>query len=328
MPKFGEVWPSSGGPPDRTIGLTLPVIALPPAPRHTCSMQQLTPFQAAILKRVVDEFREVTGVEAVVLGGSHARGRARPDSDIDIGLYYWPGTAFSIQQVRQIASRINDTLDPVVSGFGEWGRWVDGGAWLTIEGQRVDLLYRSLEKVEITLKDALEGRFEIDFDQQPPFGFFGPTLLGEAAVAVPLHDPRSILSELKAKVSPMPEALAKAVVQSRLWSVEFGLSAFAPKFAANGDVHGVAGCLTRFAQALVLTLFALNRVYPINDKTTISEIEEFKIAPASFGVRLRAILSNIGSTSAALEASVDAIDSLFEEVRASAGNMYAPAWRL
>ncbi len=85
-------------------------------------MQQLTPFQGAILKRVVDEFREVTGVEAVVLGGSHARGRARPDSDIDIGLYYWPGTAFSIQQVRQIASRINDTPDPVVSGFGEWGR--------------------------------------------------------------------------------------------------------------------------------------------------------------------------------------------------------------
>jgi predicted nucleotidyltransferase len=105
-------------------------------------MKQLTPPQAAILKRVVDEFKEVPGVEAIVLGGSHARGRARPDSDIDIGLYYWPGTAFSIQQVRQIASRINDTPDPVVSGFGEWGRWVDGGAWLTIERQRVDLLYR------------------------------------------------------------------------------------------------------------------------------------------------------------------------------------------
>ena len=303
-------------------------VDLAPTSRHTCAMKQLTPPQAAILRRVVDALKEVAGVEAIVLGGSHARGRARPDSDIDIGLYYWPGAAFSIEQVRRIASRLNDAPEPVVSGFGVWGRWMDGGAWLTIEGQRVDLLYRSLEKVEITLKDAVEGRFEIDFEQQPPFGFFGPTLLGEVAVAVPLHDPRSVLSDLKAKVSPMPEALAKAVVQSRLWSVEFGLSAFAPKFAANGDVHGVAGCLTRFAQALVLTLFALNRVYPINDKTTISEIEEFRIAPASFGLRLRAILSNIGSTPEALEASVDAIGALFEEVRASAGKLYAPAWRL
>lgn len=307
---------------------TEPDIAQPSAPRHTCAMQQLKPLQAAILKRVVAELKEVVGMEAIVLGGSHARRRARPDSDIDIGLYYRPGTAFSIEHVRRIALHLNDAPEPVVSGFGEWGRWMDGGAWLTIEGQRVDLLYRSLEKVEITLKDAVEGRFEIDFEQQPPFGFFGPTLLGEVAVAVPLHDPRSVLSDLKAKVSPMPEALAKAVVQSRLWSVEFGLSAFAPKFAANGDVHGVAGCLTRFAQALVLTLFALNRVYPINDKTTISEIEEFRIAPASFGLRLRAILSNIGSTPEALEASVDAIGALFEEVRASAGKLYAPAWRL
>ncbi len=291
-------------------------------------MQQLTPVQATILKRVVDELKEVPGVEAIVLGGSHARGRARPDSDIDIGLYYLQETPFSIQQIRQITSRINDTPNPVVSGFGEWGRWMDGGAWLTIEGQRVDLLYRSLEKVETTFKDAVEGRFEIDFDQQPPFGFFGPTLLGEAAIAVPLHDPRSTLSALKARVSMMPDALAKAVVQSRLWSIEFGLTAFAPKFAANGDVHGVAGCLTRFAQAMVLSLFAMNRVYLVNDKTAISEIDQFKIAPARFGLRLRSVLSNIGSTPEALAESVDAIGALFEEVRASAGTMYTPVWRL
>jgi predicted nucleotidyltransferase len=291
-------------------------------------MNQLTPPQLVILNRVVGELTDVAGVEAIVLGGSHARGRARADSDIDVGLYYREDMPFDIQQVRRIASRINDAPAPVVSGFGEWGRWVDGGAWLTIEGQRVDLLYRSLEKVECTLKDALEGRFEIDFEQQPPFGFFGPTLLGEAAIAVPLHDPFGRLPELKARITPMPEALANSVVQSRLWSVEFGLTAFAPKFAANGDVHGVAGCLTRFAQALVLALFALNRVYPVNDKTAISEIDEFEIAPSNFGPRLRSILSSIGSTPEALAASVEAVGSLFEEVRAFAGSIYAPAWRL
>lgn len=291
-------------------------------------MNQLTQSQKAILDKVVVELAEVAGVEAIVLGGSHARGRARADSDIDVGLYYRDDIPFDIHKVRQIASRLNDTPDPVVSDFGAWGRWVDGGAWLTIEEQRVDLLYRSLDKVQRTLKDALEGRFEIDFEQQPPFGFFGPTLLGEAAIAVPLHDPFGRLPELKVRLTPMPEALARAVVQSRLWSVEFGLKAFAPKFVANGDVFGVAGCLTRFAHALALTLFALNRVYPINDKTMISEIEEFDMAPANFGPRLGSILSNIGSTPDALARSVDAVSSLFVEVRDSAGSSYAPPWRL
>lgn len=281
----------------------------------------------AIIEKVVDNLKALTGVEAIVLGGSHARGRARPESDIDIGLYYRPESAFSIDEVRRIASCLNDLPDPVVSGFHEWGRWMDGGAWLTIEGQRVDLLYRSLAMVEGTLAEAQAGRFEIDYEQQPPFGFFGPTLLGEAAIAEPLHDPRRILSALKSEVSPMPEALADAVIKNRLWSVEFGLVAFAGKFAANGDVHGVVGCVSRFAQALVLTVFALNRVYPLNDKTTLSEIEAFTIGPKGFGLRLRSILANVGSTPETLAASISSIGAIFEEVRALAGHRYAPPWR-
>lgn len=291
-------------------------------------MKQLAAPQFVILERVVSELRELAGLEAIVLGGSHARGRARPDSDIDIGLYYRRETPFSIEQVRQIAAQMNDTPDPVVSGFREWGRWVDGGAWLQIEGQRVDLLYRSIEKVESTLADALNGRFEIDFEQQPPFGFFGPTVLGEVVIAVPLHDPASILAGLKARVSPMPDALAEAVIQNRLWSVEFGLTAFARKFARNSDVLGVAGCLVRFAHALAMALFALNRVYPLNDKTTMSEVEDFAIAPEGFGIRVKSILSRIGSTPEALDASVDAVVTLFAEVRALARDSYTPAWRL
>ena len=291
-------------------------------------MLQLTSHQSAILNRVVEELKSLGGVDAVVLGGSHARGRARPDSDLDIGLYYSPDTPFSIACVREIAARLNDVPEPVVSDFGAWGRWVDGGAWLTIDGQRVDLLYRSLAKVAATLKDAREGRFEIDFEQQPPFGFYGPTLLGEVAIAVPMHDPRAILAQLKTDVSPVPHALAQAVVQNRLWSVEFGLTAFAPKFAANGDVHGVAGCLTRFAQALVLTLFCLNGVYLINDKTALAETERFSLAPERFAERLRATLSDIGSTPAALSASLGKMQALFEDTRSLAGAMYTPTWRL
>ena len=78
----------------------------------------------------------IPGVVAVTLGGSRATNTAVEGSDWDFGLYYrgrldpadivalgWPGRVFAP---------------------GEWGRIVNGGAWLTIDGTKVDLIYRDL----------------------------------------------------------------------------------------------------------------------------------------------------------------------------------------
>ena len=279
------------------------------------------------ITRVLHELRGLPGLVAIALGGSYARGRVRPDSDIDIALYYRDSAPFDIAAVRKIAAKLNDSPDPVVTGFGEWGPWVDGGAWLTIGGQRVDFLYRAVEKIEATLAEAQAGRFDIHFEQQPPFGFFGPTILGEAAIARPLVDPDNILGALKARVSPMPDALVRAVVQSRLWSIEFGLKV-APKYVAAGNAVGVAGCVTRFASALILTLFALNRTYLVNDKTALAEIDTFTNAPSKFSARLCTIVSNVGADRNEYNASLKALSALFEEAKILAGEMYKPYWKL
>lgn len=72
---------------------------------------------------------------------------------------------------------MNDTGNPVVTGFYEWGPWVNGGAWLTIGGQRVDFIYRSIEHLDRVVSDAHAGRHELHYLQQPPFGFFSGTYL-------------------------------------------------------------------------------------------------------------------------------------------------------
>ena len=41
-----------------------------------------------IIENIVDSLKDVKGLEAIVLGGSRARGTQSSDSDIDIGLYY------------------------------------------------------------------------------------------------------------------------------------------------------------------------------------------------------------------------------------------------
>jgi predicted nucleotidyltransferase len=272
---------------------------------------------------LVEALAELRGVRAITLGGSYARGRASAGSDIDLGLFYSERNPLPVAELRELAGRLNDAPDPVVTELGEWGPWVDGGAWLRVDGQRVDWLYRSLEQVDRVLAGAQRGEYELHAGQQPPFGYFGPTLLGEVAICEPLYDPAGLLPALKARVLPYPEPLRAAVVGDALWAVEFGLG-FAAKFAARGDPYGTTGCLARLAHQLVLALFALNRLYPLNDKTALLEIDEFEQAPQGFSRRVRGLLASPGADRAALETSVTSLAALFREVVALAGGLYRP----
>jgi hypothetical protein len=154
---------------------------------------------------------------------------------------------------------------------------------LTVGGQRVDFLYRALGHVERVISDAKAGRYEVHHLQQHPFRFFGGTYIGEVAVCVPLFDPGARLSGLKPRVAGYPESMRWAVVRDYLFMAEFTLFSFAPKVAARSDAYGTAACLTHGVNELVMTLFALNRTYPLNDQVALLEVTEFDAPRGSSG---------------------------------------------
>ena len=87
---------------------------------------------AQLAQRIADQLGRIDGVVAVALGGSRARGTARADSDIDLGVYYRPAQRPSVQALRRLAAEIDDRHQPdLVTDYGEWGPWINGGAWLT-----------------------------------------------------------------------------------------------------------------------------------------------------------------------------------------------------
>jgi Nucleotidyltransferase domain len=116
----------------------------------------------------------IPSVVAVTLGGSRATNTAVEGSDWDFGLYYrdwldpadivalgWPGRVFAP---------------------GEWGRIVNGGAWLTIDGTKVDLIYRDLNEVLHWTAAAEDGQFEIHREVGYVAGIATYVLAGELAL--------------------------------------------------------------------------------------------------------------------------------------------------
>lgn len=292
------------------------------------NVTRLSSEQQELVSTLAERLGAISGVKAVVLGGSHARGRAKPGSDIDLGILYSEGDPFSIQDVRGLANELNDTPEPVVTGFYEWGPWVNGGAWLTIRGQRVDFVYRSVEHLERVIAAAQAGRYEVHYEQQPPFGFFSVTYLGEIAICQPLFDPERLSYALKQRVVDYPEALRKALVQDYLWQAELNLGAFAGKFAKRMDSYGTAACLTRAIDGLVKALFALNRRYLINDKTALEEIAEFECSPRDFSPRVQELISNLGSTVAELDRAVSTVLKLHHETVDLTDGLYVARYNL
>jgi predicted nucleotidyltransferase len=291
-------------------------------------VKQLSTEQRALVSSLAKRLETIAGIKAIVLGGSHARGRAQPGSDIDLYIFYSEADPFSIQGIRELAEGINDTPGPVVTNFYGWGPWVNGGAWLTIGGQRVDLVYRNLEQLERVIAEAEAGRHELDYSQQPPFGFFSAAYLGEIAVCKPLLDPEARIEALKRRVAKYPEALRRAVVQDYLWASELGLTAFAPKFASRSGAYGTAACLTRIVNQLLLVLFALNRRYLVDDKTALAEVAEFERAPHEFGPRVQKTLAQLGTSPADLGAAIERVTQLFRETVELTEGLYQPRFTL
>ncbi|MEU0083029.1 nucleotidyltransferase domain-containing protein [Streptomyces sp. NPDC006274] len=248
------------------------------------------------------------GVRAVALGGSRARGSHRPDSDWDLGVYYRGGV--DTGALAALASGL--TGGPVeVAGPGGWGPWVNGGAWLSLDGVPVDWILRDLDRVERVWADCLAGRFETGAQPGHPLGFWSPAYAGEVALCRVLADPGGELTALREETREYPEPLRRALVDAA-WEAEFSVAA-AAKSAGAGDTLHVSLCLSRAFGVLAQALYAQHRVWCLNEKGALAAAAAFEETPADFTERVAAALRGLDT------AAVADADALVREVRARLG---------
>ena len=213
------------------------------------------PWLPAPVAALATELAGVPGAVAVVLGGSRAVGTHRPDSDWDLGVYYRGAERpLDPDDVRRLGHGGH------VSELGEWGPIVNGGAWFTIGGTPIDVLFRDLDTVEGWLGAARQGRFEVL--SQNGYLAGAPTYLpvGELAVC------RPIAGEVPRP--EFPRALAAAAAGRWKGRARVALL-FAQQHAAGADAVCCAGMLANAVLCAAHARLAERREWVLNEKRLV-----------------------------------------------------------
>jgi len=202
---------------------------------------------------LAERLAAIRGVVAVALGGSRARGTQHADSDWDFGLYY--RGAISAADVRALGFA-GTVVEP-----GEWGPMMNGGAWLTVDGARVDLLYRDLDVVEHWTREAEAGRFRRYWVEGYVAGMPTYALAGELA-----------LNRVLAGSLPRPVftgALRETAVRNWRSSRDFSLM-LAETAEARDDATYCAGLLARATIAEAHARLAARGEWALNEKGIVA----------------------------------------------------------
>ena len=277
----------------------------------------------ALLSRVVAAFSSVRGARAIVLGGSRGRGVQHAASDYDIGLYYQGD--LDIAGLERAALSVSGggrsypggkPGAPLMTQRGGWGPWVDGGGWLTIDGEAVDVLYRDISRVDRVIADCHAGKFECAYHYGHPHAFVSTMNAGEIATCRALHDPHGFVAGAKARLTPYPEAIRAALTTRFLDEARFFL-AIAQKAPDKGDVTYVAGCAFRAASCLLQVIFALNRQWLINEKGALALAATFAVGPGNLKARMEDLF-NLSTDASRLKQSLASLTALADEVGALA----------
>lgn len=265
--------------------------------------------------KMIDLISKVQGVNAIALGGSQSRGEADQQSDYDIGVYYNADlldTAALAQCLKELDDgHKNDLLNPP----GQWGPWINGGAWLTLDGTPIDILLRDINRVEAVLMDCTQGKITIDYQCGHPFGFVNTIYAAETHYCKTLwQDESAPIDKLKALLYSKGEyspLMKTATVQKFLWEAWFSL-ACGRKAAFKGDINYAVGSVFRTVCSWAQVLYALNNRYLMNEKGSLRQICNLSLKPDDMESKVKHVYQLFADGDA--EKAYQTLDHLHSEI--------------
>ncbi len=245
----------------------------------------------SVAGRVAKALIEVPGVQAVVLGGSHCTCTATEFSDLDIGVYY--GGNLDVQQMSKVLTSLDDARrENLFNKPGEWGKWINGGAWLTVEGRKVDILLRDTAQVMHVIDDCQKGHVTVDFMAGHPFGFVNAIYMGEVKYCLPIEDPQHMMDDLKRRAEPVSKAYRDAASKWFFWEAEFSIMTGRSSIAKE-DIVYASGAMFKGILCLTQALFAANGEILLNEKGALKRLALSSFGPPGFVQGVEAALTGL-----------------------------------
>lgn len=272
------------------------------------------------IHHVVDRLQSIEGIVAISLGGSRARGNYTQKSDVDLGIYYKAENSLDLIALNHLASELDDKHRAnLITPIGEWGKWINGGGWLKVEGLAVDFLYRDLAQVSCVIDDCHAGQITIDYQPGHPHGFVSSIYMGEVAIGLPLYDPDGVLDNLKAKTTPYPIQLQQTTINKFAWEISFSLL-IAQKAVARGDVAYAAGCCFRSVACMNQVLFALNEEYLLNEKGAVALANSFALCPKNYQEWVESVFALLAADAKSIMDAIAILDGIEQDLSQWYGN--------
>ena len=202
------------------------------------------------IHRLLDALSRTQGVIAVALGGSRACGDADSASDWDLGVYYRGSLDLDV------LARWGQVHPP-----GAWGRIMNGGAWLKLDGEKVDVLLRDLDVVEHWSERARAGVFEIDALLGYIAGIPTYSLLAEWSIA-------RVLTGRLPSCGEYPPRLSEVAPDRWRFHRRFTIE-HARSRAGRGDVVGAAGQVAKAIVEEAHARLCQQRRWVLNEKRIV-----------------------------------------------------------
>ena len=250
---------------------------------------------------------------AIALAGSHAKGLADSDSDIDFYML--------IDKPKNFLSRLftlYKTADSISSismsrGFDEapYGGVID----FIYKGIQIEVTVRTFSRMEQRVNECLKGKFEIFPEIWTSNGYYTFVYLSELNFIKPIWDPYSILANYKTKLAKYPNRLRKAIIgtfwrRANTWLGNFHYDSAIKR----GDYLFTAPIVMHTVLDMAQIIFALNRVYYQGDKKLLQTLSALSYCPAQLLENLEFLLS-ASSDSKILQKQCDILRSVRDELK-------------
>lgn len=243
------------------------------------------------IEALVEIIKQTTrGKCAIALAGAHAKGTADAASDIDLYVFAEEAKSFA-ERSRVICAAADAGTTPWISDSFDDAPW-GGSMDFCYQGTPVEVVGRTISRMDKVVHDCLEGRFEIIPATWTSNGYFTFIYLCELSFLKPVWDPDGILAEYQKLAAVYPEPLRRAIIQIFMERAGTWIDNFHYESAVQrGDILFTAPIVMHTVLDMIQVVFALNRTYFPGDKKLEAAMSKMNDCPESLLAELHFLLS-------------------------------------